>query len=161
MNPFVISSDRRTTRGKWNSFVAFVPPNQESIIDATWRETTRTRYICTFHARKHGIQRNVAHQHHLVVVRLERDDEVTGRVLVQSAEHLGVHLGDAARRAQQTVAVGILADRDQDLAHGLLDRARSTPSDGSLEPSQGLDSIGPSYSATNGRLRYRSSTSRP
>ena len=76
------------------------------------------------------------------------------RILVQPAEDLGVHLGDAPRRAQQAVAVGILADRDEDLAHGLLDpgeidafgtassvtRHSSTPS-------------GPSYSATNGRLR--------
>src|SRR5262249_23936155 len=36
-------------------------------------------------------------------------------------EDLLVHLGDAQRRADQTVAVGILADRLEDLAHRVLD----------------------------------------
>ena len=46
-----------------------------------------------------AVERDVAHHHHLVVVRFERDDQVARRVLVQTAEDLGVHLGDAPRCA--------------------------------------------------------------
>ena len=67
------------------------------------------------------VQRDVAHEHHLVVVGLERDDEMARRILRQAGADLRVHLGDARRRAQQAVAVGIFADRGEDLAHGLLD----------------------------------------
>src|SRR5262249_54448111 len=42
-------------------------------------------------------------------------------IFVQAAEDLRIHLGDATRRALQAVAVGVFADRDEDLAHRLLD----------------------------------------
>ena len=58
---------------------------------------------------------------------LERDREVLGRVLVEPDEDLGVHAGDALGRVEQAVAVGVLADRLEDLAHRLLD-ARRGPS---------------------------------
>src|SRR2546423_7219852 len=66
-------------------------------------------------------ERDVAYQHHLVVVRLEGHHEVPARIFVQPAEDLRVHLGDAPRGALQAVAVGVFTDRDEDLAHGLLD----------------------------------------
>ena len=64
---------------------------------------------------------DVAHQDHLVVMGLEGDLEVMVGVLEQPAEDLGVHGGDALGRALQAVAVGILADGDEDLPHRLLD----------------------------------------
>ena len=97
------------------------------------------------------VQRDVPHQHHLVVVRLERDDQMLRRVFVQPTAHLGVHLGNTARSTQQAVAVGILADREQDLAYGLLQ-----PVDVDTRVDVGhvyRCSIGPVYSAMNGRLR--------
>src|SRR5262245_30922499 len=69
---------------------------------------------------RHG---DVAHHHHLVVIGLERDGEVLGRIGAQPGKDLVVHLGDAQRRALQTVAIGILTDRLEDLAYGLLDPA--------------------------------------
>src|SRR5262249_28566603 len=64
---------------------------------------------------------DVTHHHHLVVVGLERDDEVPARVVGEATRDLLVHARDPARRAEQTVTFRVLADRDQDLAHGLLD----------------------------------------
>ena len=43
------------------------------------------------------------------------------RRLVQAGEDLFVHAGHAARRVEQTVAVGVLTDGGQDLADGRLD----------------------------------------
>jgi hypothetical protein len=55
------------------------------------------------------------------VVGLERRREHLRRVDTQAGKQLRVRAGDAGRRAAQAVAVGILADRDQDLADGRLD----------------------------------------
>ena len=65
--------------------------------------------------------RNVADHHHLVVVGLERGDDVVTRVLPQPAEDLLVHVGDAARGEPESISVRVLADRLEDLAHGALD----------------------------------------
>ena len=102
------------------------------------------------------VQRDVAHQHHLVVIGLERDDEMARGIFVQTAADLGVHLGDPLRRAQQPVAVGVLADREEDLAHGLLDPREVdarvfTVAD--VGAHVNLCSIAPVNSAMNGRLR--------
>ena len=40
---------------------------------------------------------------------------------VQAAEQLGIHAGHAGRRFAETLAIGILADRQQDLADGSFD----------------------------------------
>ena len=64
---------------------------------------------------------DVAHQHHLVVLGLERGGEHLLGVDPQAGEELSVGSGDPCRRSAQTVTVGILADRDQDLPYGLLD----------------------------------------
>ena len=47
--------------------------------------------------------------------------EVLRRIFVQPGADLRVHLARRARRASEPVAVGILADRDEDLAHRALD----------------------------------------
>jgi hypothetical protein len=39
-------------------------------------------------------------------------------IFAETRENLGVHAGDSLRRIQQTIAVGILADGDEDLADG-------------------------------------------
>ena len=46
--------------------------------------------------------------------------------LAQPGEDLLVHAGHPGRRVDQAVAVGVLADREQDLPHGRLDAGRST-----------------------------------
>jgi hypothetical protein len=55
------------------------------------------------------------------VVRLERGGEHLGRVDSQAGEELGVRAGDPGRGALQTVAVRVLADRDEDLPDRFLD----------------------------------------
>ena len=65
----------------------------------------------------------------LVVTGVERDRQVLVGILVQPAADLGVHAGDARRRLAQPLAVGVLADGQQDLADGpaealVIDRRR-------------------------------------
>src|SRR5947209_10448009 len=67
--------------------------------------------------------RDVLDHDHLVVTGLEGDGEVLVGRVVQTAEDLLVHVRDALGRAAQSVAVGFLADRLEDLADGLLDAA--------------------------------------
>jgi hypothetical protein len=43
---------------------------------------------------------------------------VASRIVVEAADDLGVHLGDPLRRALEAVAVGVLADREEQLADG-------------------------------------------
>ena len=92
------------------------------------------------------VERDVADHHHLVVVRLEGDGEVLGGVFVQARADLGVHAGDPLRRVQQPVAVGVLADGLEDLAHGLLDaREVHRRVDGwAVSAGHGLRTAGPS-----------------
>ena len=52
---------------------------------------------------------------------LERRGQHLGRVDPQAGEELRVGPGHPGRGALQAVAVGVLADRDQDLADGALD----------------------------------------
>src|SRR5690242_10026491 len=63
------------------------------------------------------VEGDVADHHHLVVTGLERDGEVLCRVLAEPDEDLLVHARHATGRGPQTVAVGILTDRHQDLPH--------------------------------------------
>ena len=69
---------------------------------------------------------DVLDQHQLVVADVERGREDLARVLVHAGQQLGVRLGDAARGVTQPVAVGVLADRDQQLADRRLGPGRST-----------------------------------
>jgi hypothetical protein len=55
------------------------------------------------------------------VVGLERGGEHLRRVDAQAGEELGVRAGDPGRGALQTLAVRVLADRDEDLPDRLLD----------------------------------------
>ena len=65
----------------------------------------------------HGVERDVAHQHHFLVVLVERGGEVLGRVLLQTREHLLVHARHARRRLAQALAVGVLAHPFQNEPH--------------------------------------------
>ena len=67
--------------------------------------------------------RDVLDHDHLVVTGLEGDGEVVVRRIVETAEDLLVHVGDALWRAAEALALGVLADRLEDLADGLLDAA--------------------------------------
>ena len=69
----------------------------------------------------HRIEGDVAHQHHFLVVLVERRLEVLGRILRQACEHLFVHLGDAFRRLEKPFAIGILPDAFQDEPHACFD----------------------------------------
>jgi hypothetical protein len=64
---------------------------------------------------------DVADQHQLLVAGLERGGQHLRRVDPQAGEQLSVRPGDPGRGLAQPVAVGVLADRDQDLPHRLLD----------------------------------------
>ena len=68
------------------------------------------------------VERDVLDDHHLAVVDVEDRavDEALGIDVVAGRE-LRVHPVDALGRAAQTLAVGILADLDEDLADGRLD----------------------------------------
>ena len=44
-----------------------------------------------------------------------------GGVLAQAREHLRVHIGDTARGVAQPLAVGVFAEANDNLAHGVTD----------------------------------------
>ncbi len=70
----------------------------------------------------HRVHGDVAHHDHLVVLGLEGDGKVTRGVVVQPDEDLvDVHVGDAGGCAHQTVAVRVLTDGLEDLAHRCFD----------------------------------------
>jgi hypothetical protein len=69
----------------------------------------------------HAHDFDVPDQDELFVVRLERRGKHLGRVDPQAGEQLGVRAGDPGRGALETVAVRVLADRDEDLADRFLD----------------------------------------
>src|SRR6266536_198271 len=64
---------------------------------------------------------DVAHQHQLVVVGDEGGGQHLGRLDPQAGEELGIALRDPGRGTPESVPVGVLADRDQDLAYRVLD----------------------------------------
>ena len=67
----------------------------------------------------HGRERDVAHDDHLLVlVLLELSAQVGGGVLLHAAKELLRGARHALRRAPQALAVRVLADRKQELAHG-------------------------------------------
>src|SRR5680860_257151 len=65
----------------------------------------------------HRVERYVTNHDHLVVVFLEGHVEMLRRFLVQATEDLRVHVRDSIGGAREPVAVRVLADRDEDLAH--------------------------------------------
>src|SRR5690606_32003686 len=66
---------------------------------------------------------DVLDQDHLVMVDVEHLVEHVLGGEPEAGELLRVGAGDPGRRLEKTVAVGILADGVEDLAHGLLDPA--------------------------------------
>jgi hypothetical protein len=70
-------------------------------------------------AHRHDL--DVADEDELLVVRLEGRGQDLGRVDAQAGEELGVGAGDPGGCLAQPVAVGILADGDEDLADRGLD----------------------------------------
>ncbi|GAA2644085.1 hypothetical protein Adu01nite_72120 [Paractinoplanes durhamensis] len=81
------------------------------------RDTLERQQVMLAHA--HHL--DVADQHELLVVRLERSGEHLCRVDPQAGEELRIGAGDAGRGALQTVAVRVLTDRDEDLPDRFLD----------------------------------------
>ena len=64
------------------------------------------------------VHRNVAHHDHLVVVGLEHGGEVLRWLLMKSGTDLRIHPSDPVGGLEQSVAIGILTDRKQDLPDG-------------------------------------------
>ena len=64
------------------------------------------------------VHRNVAHHDHLVMVGFEHGREVLRRLLMKTGANLRIHTSDPVGRVEQSVAIGILADRKQDLPDG-------------------------------------------
>ena len=69
----------------------------------------------------HAVEADIADEHHLIVFLGEEFSQVEPRVVVQAAEKLGVHAGDAGRRFAETFAIRVFADGGEDFAHGPLD----------------------------------------
>ena len=69
----------------------------------------------------HARERNVANQNHLVVSFREDDFQVSSRIDMQAAEHLGVHLRYASRRLLKPLPIRILANSRQDFTNRPLD----------------------------------------
>ena len=69
----------------------------------------------------HRFKADVADDDHFVVFLRERFLEQVARIAVQAGEQFGVHAGDAGRRFLQTLAVGVFADGQQNLAHRRFD----------------------------------------
>jgi catechol 2,3-dioxygenase-like lactoylglutathione lyase family enzyme len=67
---------------------------------------------------EHG---DVAYQHEFLVVGLERGLEDLIRVDPEPGEELRVGAGDPGRGLLESIAVGVLPDRDEDLAYRVLD----------------------------------------
>ena len=53
-------------------------------------------------------------------------------VLAQAGEGLGIGAGDARRRVEQALAIRVLADRDEDLAHRAGDPVMVHPEHGGI-----------------------------
>jgi hypothetical protein len=64
---------------------------------------------------------DVTNEDELLVVGLERRLQHLRRIHPQPGEELGVRTSHPSRRPDQTLAVGILTEGDQNLAYGLLD----------------------------------------
>jgi hypothetical protein len=79
----------------------------------------------------HGEHLDVSDQDQLVVPEVERGGEHVAGVLVQPGEDLGAGPGDAEGSVPQAVAIGVLADADEELADGGLDPGNVEPRAGS------------------------------
>ena len=69
----------------------------------------------------HGVERDVAHEHHLLVMLVKRRLEVLGGVFHKAREHLLVHLRHALWRLEQPFPIRVLAHALQDEAHARFD----------------------------------------
>ncbi len=67
------------------------------------------------------VESDVAEDDEFVVRFGERRGDQLRRILRQAGTEFGVHPGDTRRRLLQPLAVGILADADQNFSDGLLD----------------------------------------
>ena len=74
----------------------------------------------------HRVERDVADQDHLVVIRGECLD-VFSDITMQSREDFSIHAGNAVRRLLKSFSVRILADSDQDLSYSTLDTREIHP----------------------------------
>ena len=94
-----------------------------SLLSPTTRAVRHVADVGHAHERQHvmlahAVEADVADQHHFVVLLGEELPQVVPGIVVQAAEQLGVHAGDAGRRFAQAFAIGIFADGGQNLAHG-------------------------------------------
>ena len=68
-----------------------------------------------------GGEGDIADHHHFVVTGLKRGAQMGTGVGLNTFEELDIHVGDSARSFEQTVAIDIFANRDEQLADGCLD----------------------------------------
>ena len=68
-----------------------------------------------------GVERDVLDQHEFLVVEVEGGGQDLGGVVVQAGKHFHVGLGHPLRGVQETAAIRVLADRQQDFPHGGFD----------------------------------------
>ena len=79
---------------------------------------THERYEVVFAQRG---ERDVADHDHFIVTGLKRGAQVRAGVGLDAFEELDVHIGHPARSLQESVAIDVFANRDQQLADGRLD----------------------------------------
>jgi hypothetical protein len=63
-----------------------------------------------------ALEADIANDDHLIVFLGENLSQMGSRIFVKSLEDLSVHPRDPIRRFEEAFAIGIFADRDQDLA---------------------------------------------
>jgi hypothetical protein len=64
---------------------------------------------------------DIAEKHDLIVPFAKHRLQVLARVLIESGHEFRIRAGDAVRRLEQTLALGVLPDSQQDLPHSSLD----------------------------------------
>jgi hypothetical protein len=69
----------------------------------------------------HAVEFDVAHEDDFVVIFGEYSLQVDAGIFVEPGENLGIHSGHAGWGFEESFAVGIFADRDEDFADRTLD----------------------------------------
>jgi hypothetical protein len=65
-----------------------------------------------------GVELDVAEEDDLIVSFVEDRLEMPLRIILEAGHEFAIGAGDAVGRLQQSLAVGVFADGEEDLAHG-------------------------------------------
>jgi hypothetical protein len=65
----------------------------------------------------HAVKGDIPNQHHLIILLFENLLQMATRLEMKSPEDLGIHASDSGRSFQQTVAVRVFTDSQQNFSH--------------------------------------------